>query len=279
MANKDKFKINLANQDLSSHKILSLTGFRGIDFSPAQLNILNTHAIDAQNIVFREGVNQKRFGYEQIYKAEPYSYYVENGDGTYTQKSNPVNINGVYKYVGEDNKYHILVHIGNLLFSATRMGKALSFLELKFTCIERKVTESLVTYNLPVEIGNVKSQGFVQNKRLYLLTGKKFYVVKIRNNKLTIREVEDDDDTYIPKTTTGITYADSPVPNATPLDDVNLMHSFRKNGLVSGTYIDTGTNIRTTRFFDWQLDASIEPRVETDINKIKVTISKLREVA
>lgn len=279
MANKDKFKINLANQDLSSHKILSLTGFRGIDFSPAQLNILNTHAIDAQNIVFREGVNQKRFGYEQIYKAEPYSYYVENGDGTYTQKSNPVNINGVYKYVGEDNKYHILVHIGNLLFSATRMGKAFSFLELKLTCIERKVTESLVTYNLPVEIGNVKSQGFVQNKRLYLLTGKKFYVVKIRNNKLTIREVEDDDDTYIPKTTTGITYADSPVPNATPLDDVNLMHSFRRNGLVSGTFIDTGSNIRSTRFWDYQLDTSVEPKIETDINKIKITINRLREVA
>lgn len=279
MANKDKFKINLANQDLSAHKTLSLTGFRGLDFSPAQLNILNTHAIDAQNIVFREGVNQKRFGYEQIYKAEPYSYYVENGDGTYTQKSNPVNINGVYKYVGEDNKYHILVHIGNLLFSATRMGKAFSFLELKFTCIERKVTESLVTYNLPVEIGNVKSQGFVQNKRLYLLTGKKFYVVKIRNNKLTIREVEDDDDTYIPKTTTGITYADSPVPNSTPLDDVNLMHSFRKNGLVSGTFIDTGSNLRSTRFWDYQLDASVEPKIETDINKIKITINRLMEVA
>ena len=271
----DHYDLNFAKKQ----KIENITGFRGIDFSPAQLNILNTHAIDSQNIVFREGVNQKRFGYEQLYKAEPYSYYVENGDGTYTQKSNPVNINGVYKYVGEDNKYHILVHIGNLLFSATRMGKAFSFLELKFTCIERRVTESLVTYNLPVEIGNVKSQGFVQNKRLYLLTGKKFYVVKIRNNKLTIREVEDDDDTYIPKTTTGITYADSPVPNATPLDDVNLMHSFRKNGLVSGTFIDTGSNIRSTRFWDYQLDTSVEPKKDTDINKIKITINRLREVA
>jgi len=278
MANKDKFKINLANSKLSSRHVFTLAGFRGIDFSPAQLNIDKLHAIDAQNIVFRDKVNQKRFGWEQIYKAEAYSYYVDNGDGTYIQKSNPVNINGVFKYVGEDNKNHILVHIGNLLFSATRMGKAFSFLELKLTCIESKIRDGLNTYNVPVEIGNVKSQGFVQNKRLYLLTGKKFYVVKIRNNKLVIREVEDDDDTYIPKTTTGITYADSPVPNATPLDDVNLMHSFRRNGLVSGTFIDTGSNLRSTRFWDYQLDTSVEPKIETDINKIKITINRLKEV-
>lgn len=259
-------------------KEFTVTGYRGVDFSPAQLNTAINHAIDAQNIVYREKINQKRFGWEQIYKAEPYNYYVQNSDGTYTQKANPVNINGVYKYVGEDNKYHILVHVGNLLFSATRMGKAFSFLEFKLTCIEKKVTESLTTYNLPVELGNVKSQGFVQNKRLYILTGTKFFVVKIRNNKLTIREVEDDDDTYIPKTTTGITYADSAVPNAVPLDDVNLMHSFRKNGLVSGTYIDTGTNVRTTRFWDFQLDTSVEPKFGTDINKIKITINSLREV-
>lgn len=278
MANKDKFKINLANSELSSRHVFTLAGFRGIDFSPAQLNIDKLHAIDAQNIVFRDKVNQKRFGWEQIYKAEAYSYYVDNGDGTYSEKSNPVQVNGVYKYVGEDNKNHILVHIGNLLFSATRMGKAFSFLELKLTCIENKIRNGLNTYNVPVEIGNVKSQGFVQNKRLYLLTGKKFYVVKIRNNKLVIREVEDDDDTYIPKTTTGITYADSPVPNATPLDDVNLMHSFRRNGLVSGTFIDTGSNLRSTRFWDYQLDTSVEPKIETDINKIKITINRLKEV-
>ena len=260
-----------------SQKVFTVDSFRGVDYNAAQLQIEKIHAIDSQNMVYRDKVNQKRYGFEQIFKVTPHTYYVQNGDD-YVQVSNPVNVNGVWKYVGEDNKTHIILHIGNILYSATRMGKAYSFLELKLTPIEKKVTVNLSTYNLPVEIGNVKSQGFVQNKRLYLLTGKKFYVVKIRNNKLTIREVEDDDDTYIPKTTTGITYADSPVPNSTPLDDVNLMHSFRKNGLVSGTFIDTGTNIRTTRFFDWQLDTSIEPREDTDINKIKITINRLREV-
>ena len=259
-------------------KVETFSDFRGIDYSPAQLNIASNHGIDALNIVFRDNINQKRFGWEQIYKAEPYQYYVENASGGFDAVTNPVQINGVYKYVGEDNKYHILVHIGNVLFSATRMGKAFSFLDLKLTPIERKIMVGLNTYNCPVELGNVKSQGIVQNKRLYLLTGKKLFVVKVRDAKLVIREVEDDDDTYIPKTSTGITYADSPVKTRFALDDVNLMNSFRRNGLVSGTYIDDGVSLRTTRFWDYQLDTSIVPKNETDLNKIKITINSLREI-
>ena len=267
-----KYELNAKSQ-----KVFTVDSFRGVDYNAAQLQIEKIHAIDSQNMVYRDKVNQKRYGFEQIFKVTPHTYYVQNGDD-YVQVSNPVNVNGVWKYVGEDNKTHIILHIGNILYSATRMGKAYSFLELKLTPIEKKVTVNLSTYNLPVEIGNVKSQAFVQNKRLYILTGTKFFVVKVNNRKLDVRQVEDDNETYIPKTTTGITYADSAVPNSTPLDDVNLMHSFRRNGLVSGTYVDDGITNRTTRFWDFQLDASVNPRVDTDINKIKITINRLKEV-
>ena len=94
-----------------------------------------------------------------------------------------------------------------------------------------------------------------------------------------MKEVEDDEDTYIPVTTIGITEADSAVNEQQILDDVNMMSQWRRNKLVSGTYVDDGVSLRTTRFTDYQLDTSIKPKKETDINNIEITISSLKEIA
>ena len=63
------------------------------------------------------------------------------------------------------------------------------------------------------------------------------------------------------------------------LDDVNMMSQWRRNKLVSGTYVDDGVSLRTTRFTDYQLDTSIKPKKPTDINNIEITISSLKEIA
>ena len=56
------------------------------------------------------------------------------------------------------------------------------------------------------------------------------------------------------------------------------MTQWRKNKLVSGTYIDNGTDIRTTRFWQWDLDTSIKSKSKTDLNDLEVVISELRKV-
>ena len=90
--------------------------------------------------------------------------------------------------------------------------------------------------------------------------------------------MEDSQYTYIPTTTIGITYKDSPVNAISAYDDVNLMTQWRKNKLVSGTYIDNGVDVRSTRFWEWDFDTSVKPKTKSDLNNLEIVISSLRKV-
>lgn len=271
----DKFKITGA--ELENRKLYTVESFRGVDYSEAQLAVDKEHAVDLSNLIFKDKVNQKRIGWEQVLKIEPYTYYVKDENG-YTLKTNTTNINGIWKFIGENNKTFIIAHIGKLLYRIQQIGQAYTFLDIKTTPIVVNETVNLTTYNVATELLDVKSTAFVQNKRLYVLGGNKLFVIKTTSGSITINEVEDDIDTYIPKTTTGITYKDSPSPSSTPLDDVNLMTQMRINGLISGTWFDDQISVRSTRFWDWELDSSVKCKKPTDLSKIKITINSLREV-
>lgn len=272
----DKFKVNALN--IESRKLLTVSSFMGVDYSPAQLSVDNAHAVDILNMIFKDKVNQKRTGWEQIAKANDYVYYIQNNDGDLIEKTNSSRINGFWQFYGEDNALHTIIHIGSILFIANNIGKNFSFLDAKLTPLVENKQIGLETFNIAQELLDTKTMAFVSNKRLYILGGTKLYVIKANNGLISMTAVDEDEDTYIPTTTIGKTYKDSSVPSGTPLDDVNQMTQFRKNGLVSGTYLDDGVSLRTTRFWDWELDGSVVCKRPTDINKIKVKINELREV-
>ena len=136
-----------------------------------------------------------------------------------------------------------------------------------------------ITVDVIEHLEDYKSFAQVGYGRLFIFGGNKLFVLKVYNGQYTLKEVEDDEDTYIPVTTIGITEADSAVNEQQILDDVNMMSQWRRNKLVSGTYVDDGVSLRTTRFTDYQLDTSIKPKKETDINNIEITISSLKEIA
>ncbi len=146
------------------------------------------------------------------------------------------------------------------------MGKNFSFLDALFVKISN------------TELMDYRSRMFVSGKRLYILGGNKYYLLRINGNSYELVEVEDSPYTYIPVTTIGITYKDSPVSAREGLDDVNLMTQWRKNKCVSGTYIDTGTNVRTSRFWEFTLDTSVKPKTKANLNNMEVVISSLRKV-
>jgi len=270
--------------DFDNQKTLTIESFKGVDYKPAQLTVSKEHAVDILNIIYKDKVNQKRTGWEEMTKASAQQYYVENSDGTIDTsvngiKTNTLNVNGVWQFYGEDSRLHTVIHIGKLLYVAEYIGKNYTFIDTKLTLISTSKQIGLNTYTVCKELLDKKSFGFVSNKRLYILGGTKMFVLKFLENHPYLNEVEDDEDTYVPTTTTGKTYKDSSVPSGSPLDDVNLMTQFRKNGLVSGTYIDDGVTLRTTRYWDWELDGSIKGKKPTDINKVVIKISELKEVA
>ena len=262
-------------------KTLTINKFMGVDYGLAQLQVADYHAVDLQNIIFKDRVNQKRHGWQQLAKMSNTTYYVEKEDGTYEQRNNTYNFNGIWSFVGEDNQIYVVAHIGKLLYKITGIGKNMNFLNCNIELIATSKVYNGVIINVAKELEDYKSQAFYGNKRLYILGGNKYYVLRGLNSNLTLKEVEDDENTYIPVTTIGIVAAnslssgESSLGHATSLDDVNLMTQYRKNKLVTGMPI--ASEVKKTRYNDYELDTCINPKKNTDINNIKVTINSLKE--
>ena len=267
------YSVNGANK-----KIHTVPKFLGVDYSPAQLQVASNRAVEMENIIFKDGFDQKRTGWEQVAQVKPYTYYEKTEDGEYKQKTNSTNFNGLWFFTNDAGQKCCVAHIGKILYKAEKIGRNYTFLETKFTPITKLEIIGANSYNVAVELEDFKSSAFVGNNCLFIFGGNKLYKVTNKENNYQVVAVEDDENTYIPVTTTGITYVDSSVDNRTPLDDVNLMTQYRVNKLVSGTYIDDGVTLRKTRFWDWQLDTNIQPKKPTDINNIEITINSLEEV-
>jgi hypothetical protein len=271
---RSTFKHHSVNEP--KKQALNISKYKGVDYSTTKLNVSDDHAIEIKNIIYKDNVNQKRDGWEQILKIEPIKYYVLV-NGIYEERTNTTNVNGIWTFIGENNVKHTVAHIGKLLFEIKGLGEGKSFLYIKANPITKNITVDKKTYNVAQELNDEPTQAFCGAKRLYILGGNKYFVLRSFNG-LDYMAVEDDVDTYIPTTTIGITYKDSSVNLAAPLDDVNLMTQYRKNKLISGTYLDDGVALRTTRFWDYELDTSVTPKNQTDINNITINIKELREV-
>jgi hypothetical protein len=256
--------------------IFSVNDFKGVDYTPYHLKVSPQNAVDILNFLRRNGVTQKRYGTEEVVVANPQAYYVKNEDGTYTERTNPTQINGVWTFVAEDNEEHTIAHIGNLLWEVVGLEQGalkIDFFPLLKTVYDENEHKE---YQLGTELQNRKSEAFVGNKRLYILGGNDMFVLRYYSKNLyEITSMRDSKEIYIPTTTIGITYKDSIVSSRSALDDTNMLTQWRKNKLVSGTYYDDGVSVRTTRFYDYELDRSINPKEENDLNELTVTVETI----
>ena len=257
---------------------LTVSRFLGVDFNPAQLQVADNHATDMMNFVYEDRVTQKRKGYEQLASIKRTPYHVATESG-YEQRYNEPRFNGFWEFTGDDGATHCVAHIGKLLYAVYGIGKGKTFLDCRFVPLLRTTVLNAVTYNVAVELDDYKSMAFHGYNCLFILGGNALYILRMNGNSFSLKEVEDSDETYVPVTTIGITDADSKVNERQALDDVNMMTQYRRNKLVSGTYIDDGVSVRTTRFWDYSLDTSIRPKSPTDINNVIIRISSLKEVA
>lgn len=276
-------KTTYSHYDLGNYnkklQTLKIDKFLGVDFNPAQLQVANNHAVDMQNILYKNKVNQKRNGWEQLALIEPTTYHIVDDEGNYVEKTNTTSFNAFWEFEDQDGATHCIAHIGKLLYKVTRIGKGVTFLDFNLEPLLEDRVVGQNTYHFGIELEDYKSFARAGYGRLFIFGGNKLFVLKVFNGNYTLVEVEDDEDTYVPVTTIGITEADSAVNEREVLDDVNLMTQWRRNKLVSGTYVDDGVSLRTTRFTDYQLDTSILPKKPTDINNITIKISSLKEIS
>lgn len=241
--------------------------FSGLDLSTQRFNVAYYRAIDLLNYYYKDGVIQKRQGIEELNRIEPYNY-IPYTTGTNEYKTNGVNINGLWTFTGEDNKEHLIAHIGRLLFE---IKDDFTFVALLPTN-ETNVFEGKV-YHHAYEFLDYKSNAFVGSKRLYFLGGNKYMCLRFLDSGYLIHPVENHEDTYIPTTTISITYKNSVVSSRAGLDNVNLLTKWRKNELLSGTQKNDLSEVSTDNY-EYILDAPIIPQDRKDMNDFLVILEE-----
>lgn len=247
---------------MRQRNLFHLPKIKGVDFTSPLLSVEDARAIEMSNLLTKEfGRLQKRKPWEQITPSLEFSYY-KTINGVLNKVDNPINLNALFSFVAEDGKEHVVAHIGKCLFEVTGLGREKDFKEIIFTPLCNSDKTDVI------ELVNEKTKAVTSGNRLYIMGGTKYLMVRFYEennlNKWDLVVVEDSKYVYIPTTSIGITYADSPVAGRSQLDDVNLLSSLRKNKLISGTLFKGNNVIRTTRFYEYELDGDIDTEDEFD---------------
>ena len=199
----------------------------GVDYSSSMLNIQDNHAFDIKNFLKRNGTLQKRPPVEQV---------------------GIKGLNGVWQcnYKG---KVYTIVHIGETLYNVKDINNY-DFNEENY--------EPLNHWDDHLGIKNQKSWGIFTNDRLYILCGN-YVVLKFTDSGFKISKVYDNEDTYVPTTTVGITsYSGEQTYsiNRVSLDAPNMLSSFRWNTM----NLDTGyySEGYKGKYYNFELDALVD---------------------
>ena len=67
------------NSDISlrERSKITLSGFKGLDTLSASVDVNAIHATEMQNLISRDGVNHKRFGWKTQYRLREYSQFLK----------------------------------------------------------------------------------------------------------------------------------------------------------------------------------------------------------
>jgi len=242
-------------------KILNVNRFGGLDLSNQKFNVSAGRAIDSKDFYLKDNVLQVREGFEELYDVAPQEFIaldfktnakVENA----TVIENPVKFNGIWKFVGEDDQLHFVAHIGYLLYEIKNFGTKEIVFEL-LANDTRTDTADGKTRRLLYKFENQRTFAFVGSKMLWFLGGNHYMVIRFNGDtQHKIQPVEDNEITFVPKTSIGITYTNAQVPNRELLDYPNMLTMFRRNTLLSGV----GKNeesLLDTEYFEYVLDGSL----------------------
>lgn len=288
MPRKNKYQHYDLNQ--AKRQTLNIAQFGGVDFSSQKFNVATNHAIDMQNFIYKDGIVQKRSGYEQIALIEPKEFVerdfstgeaVENAEII----TNPVDFNGIWNFKAEDGEQHIVAHIGYLLYEIKNINSN------KIT-VEPLSQDSASALNrdLLYKYENYKSSAFVGANRLWFLGGNKYMCIRFKkdgtksiypvSNKYSGDETEI---SFVPTTTIGITYTNARVNGRQGYDYPNKLNMFRRNRLLSGVGKDETAETQT-KYFEYELDSPLltpNNDAETDsdiVENIKIIIEKVGEI-
>ena len=212
---------------LKERRELTISDFRGVDFSSSPFQVNTNRASFAKNFITDYGTNVKRNGWRQ-------EIQILSG-------GKPQPINGIFEYYEGEQKI-FLVHAGRRFFRVIKEGDGYSV---------KDITNTGTYEPAKVQTDRLKSarsQCFRQKERAYIIGCGDYLVYGSWDEGKTyeLRRVADNEDTYIPTTTISIDSDRTKDDVRASLDEVNLLSSYRKNSLLGSTYygdtwtVDTG---------------------------------------
>lgn len=270
MSRKSTFNSNsIVNH---TRKTLLIPSFVGDDLTNPQTMTSERRAIYSNNYMYRDGYVQKRFAYEQIAKPETVRFYELDFDGKResTQYENPTRINGLWNFIAEDGKKHVVAHIGYLLFEVKSIKQ-----DPYFELIGGYKTADGKTFSY--KFLDRKSYAAIGQRKLWFLGGNQYVVIRfLEGTGASVERVRDSSVSFIPTTTIGITYKDAITGTRNGLDYPNMMSKFRKNMLLSGV---GKTKESETKWYEYTLDGPIMYEDEAkDMAQMSEKVTKRGEV-
>lgn len=242
---------NVSRKDL---KVLRLDDFKGVDFSSSPLRVQSNRASYMTNFINENGVNKKRNGWNTEYQIGRYT-----DDSPYI----PQNINNMFVYTRQNGYREWIIHAGRRIFSMEYGNPYAEHVD-----IMESSTYEPADVN-PDKIEDKRSSHLFQGKRAYLIGCGDFLVYGTWNSGDTyeLRRVANNIDTYVPLTTTSIDADGVTDTVRATVEDVNLLNSKRKNGLVGH---EPNTTIGGESGCKWTLDAPVK-----SLSSVFITVSNV----
>ena len=250
---------------------------KGLDKASLPFEGDPARALDELNYVYRDGKVQKRYGTLELLNVKPTLYSKVDFDGKATGEyaTNSTEWNGIFRFKGEDGEYHLIAHIGKLLYELSETDG--SWEAKPITANSTTYYRDGETYVSCYEFESYKSTAFVGADSLYFLGGNQFMRLRYKTGDIrTFLPVEDGPDTFIPTTTISITYEGSLASGRQTYDQANLLCRFRKNLLTSGTGKSTDSTL-VPEDFEYTLDSPVVCKdIATDMAAFSMTIKERR---
>jgi hypothetical protein len=189
-----------------------------------------------QNLISRDGVNHKRYGWRTQLRLREDCKYLK--------------IKGIFnfKIFGED-------------FFIVYADKRFWQVDLK-----NKTYEGLNDYIDTTILEDTECQCFVNGNKAYFLGCGDYLVFSEWDDEFKLRRVVDCEDVYIPTTTTNITCEEDTANTRVTLDEVNLLSKYRYNLLI-------GKELQSEESATFYLDMQNADEIEVEVTNPKETVT------
>ena len=265
-----------ANVGLRDRSRITLGGFKGLDTLSAAVDVSAIHATEMKNLISRDGVNHKRFGWKTQYRITD----VDKDGKSYYPKIQGIfdfNIYGIdFLIVYAGKKFWLVNRTDNSCTDITTI-RLNRFGEVDYDENSKTIHTSVSPIVDTEDWEDVECKFFVNNNKVYF-TGIGDYLVfsKWENECFELRRVIGNEDIHIPTTTENIGCQEYGAHHTRiTAEERNLLTPYFYNTLFGPASLENMAEatyyLDTTNFTDIQI--SIETKT-VDGNEVEVVLEK-----